>query len=250
MTSPLSLLVASPSLRATVHVPHLQGCLGVQDYCHRHGHGFGYRAQSGISVIAHARNLLAGHFLAETKHSHMLFVDDDIGFDGNVVGGLLEWHETDVIAVMCPKRRFDWERIKQIVLAHPDIEASALPHLTGDYIGMFALVEDAPMMAIGAAPIPVEAIGTGVMMISRACLERLITAADMTPYYDRAHGDFPIYDFFPTSLAGGKFTGEDIGFCNLVRRHAGTILGCPWPVVTHSGNYDYVGDLKGIARYI
>ena len=203
----------------------------------------------GISVISYARNLLASHFLTRTEHTHLLFVDDDMGFNADEIARMFDWGSAEVVAAMCPKRKLDWRRIKAAVLAHPDVSPEALPNLAGDYQGMFVLPGTSATFAIGPNPVPVESIGTGIMMISRGCLETLVARANLGTVRDPAHADHPVYEFFGNPVLAGGFAGEDLFFCNLVRRHGGTVLGCPWPVVTHSGPYDFIGDLQGIAAF-
>lgn len=247
--SAFSIFVATPSLRAMVNAPYVKSLIALQARCHRLGIGFAFDMVCGISVIDHARNYLASHFLANSTHSHLLFIDDDMGFNADEIAAMFAWPEVEVIAAMCPKRRIDWERIKQVVLAHPDIEASHLANLTGNYGGMFHLPEAAAQMSVGPKPMPVDAIGTGIMLISRACLLRLIEVAPLHPVNAKSEG-FPLYPFFRCEMVDGVLTGEDVAFCNLVRKHGGRILGAPWPVITHSGPYDFIGDLCGIAHYV
>lgn len=86
------------------------------------------------------------------------------------------------------------------------------------------------------------------MLISRACLVHRIDAAALPTASDDGT-DSPIHSFFRSTAVRGRLQGEDDHFCDPVNRHGGTVWGCPWLTVAHSGTHRFVGDLKGIARY-
>jgi hypothetical protein len=133
--------------------------------------------------------------------------------------------------------------MKQIVLSNPDIEPEQLPHLATAYDKMFVLPGDASEITVTDKPVPVMAIGTGLMLISRQCLLRLVELANLpTVVQDPVIGG--------TTYETQIHMGEDFYFCNLVRRHGGEVLGCPWLTVTHTGQYSFVGDVKGLAQYL
>jgi hypothetical protein len=222
---------------------YVQSIADLQAKCHSRGYGFDIRIVTGVSVIDHARNILVNRFLEETDCTHLFFVDDDMGFNVDGVIDMFDWaHEADVIGVIAPKRSLNWSRIKSIVLAHPDIDPAHLANLGGDYEGMFAMPDNAQAFTVGPKPVRVDALGTGLMLISRACFIKLRHAAD--PIQADAVGEKG-YPYFRSEPG----LGEDVAFCRLVRSHGGTILGMTHIPVTHSGAYDFVGDLPGIARY-
>jgi hypothetical protein len=47
----------------------------------------------------------------------------------------------DVVAVVCPRRQIDWERVERAVLAHPDIDTAKLATVSGDRTGTFVLLD-------------------------------------------------------------------------------------------------------------
>ncbi|MCF3643307.1 hypothetical protein LXM94_25470 [Rhizobium sp. TRM95111] len=245
--TPFSLAIATPMLRGNATANYVRSVFGLQRYCAQAGIPVDLLVLVGVSIIDHARNILASRFLYETQCSHLLFVDDDIGFNVDELVDLLAFRDRDVVGAMCPKRSMDWARIKEIVLRNPDIDPKHLPHLAGDYTGMFHLSGGSPNMTIGPKLIEVDAIGTGLMMISRDCLRRLIERVPLPPLAPMA-GDtleVPRHVFFNAT----NNQGEDIAFCQSVRHHGGRVFGLSTVTVTHTGLYDFIGDLKGIARY-
>lgn len=244
--SPLSILVATPSLRSTVHLSHMTSVVALQTLCYQRGDKFAQCTVVGNSMISKARSKLASFFLANDQYTHMLFVDDDISFHADDVGMMLDIaNEADIVAAMCPKRNFNWARVKQIILNNPDIDAAHIPHIAGDYENMFVLPPGAPFL-VGNRPQEVHAIGTGLMLISRDCLLRLQAFEDLQCFTNPDNKEYPIINFFTDQ----PNIGEDVDFCARVTAAGGRILGCSWPVVTHSGNFDFIGDLRAIARYV
>ena len=181
----------------------------------------------------------------------MLFIDDDMGFDVEELVKMFEWRDSaDVIAAMYPKKKFDWARVKRIVLANPDIDAAHLPNLAGDYESMWVLADNGTTLTIAEKPIPVATIGTGLMLISRRCLLHLIDIANLAVSEREA------------LIAGGGFgsfsgrrswtaeqwvkTTISATWCAATAQ----VLGCPWMTISHTGKHSFVGDLKGVARYM
>jgi hypothetical protein len=244
-----SLLVATPSHRATYCNAYLHGVVGLQKHCLTNGIGFDIVTTVDVSLIDAARNLLASLFLWRSTATHMLFIDDDMGFNVEELVKMFEWRDKDVVAVICPKKQLSWQRVKQIVLSNPDIEPAHLPSLAGSYDQMVVLPGDAPEMTVGDKPMPVAAIGTGLMLISRQCLLRLIEQANLPIAGQDPVTGRNVYEFFKTQIVNDSYLGEDFHFSNLVRRHGGEVLGCPWITVSHTGQYSFVGDLKGLAMY-
>jgi hypothetical protein len=225
---------------------YTRSVVGLQEFCLTNGIGFQMMATEGFTNIDRVRNVLAAAFLWDTSATHMLFIDDDMGFNVQELVKMFLWRDKDVVAAMYPKRIFNWERMKQIVLANPDIESAQLPGLAAEYT--FTLPPEASEMSVGNKPVPVARIGTGLMLISRQCLLRLIDQANL-PTFTHPLSPGKVYEFFKTLTVDDNQLGEDCYFCDLVRRHGGEVLGCPWLSVTHTGPYSFVGDLKGLARY-
>ena len=176
----------------------------------------------------------------------MLFIDDDMGFNVADIVRMFDWHSHDVVAAMYPCKEIDWTRVKQAVLAHPEIDPALLPQIAGQYGGMQTFLRAGDTLA-GAmdAPMPVGETGTGIMLIARACLRHLVQQ-DIPCAAPNGAADFPIHEFFSQKVIDGRLVGEDFYFCNLVRKHGGTVYGCAWPDVVHTGTYDFVGSIRSI----
>ncbi|WP_296654493.1 hypothetical protein [Paraburkholderia sp.] len=241
-----SICIATPSLRSMMSSSYVRSISELQAKCYSRGFGFDIKIVNGVSPIDHTRNLLVSIFLNQTNCSHLLFVDDDMGFSVDELIAMFEQvNDADVVGVICPKRKIDWHRIKKIVLANPDINPAHLANLGGSYEGMFSVPNNAATVSVGRQLIPVDAVGTGLMLVSRSCFERLRRVAKLTSYYMNEYDGLRCESYFQSRPG----LGEDFAFCNLVLRHGGTVRGATNVTVTHAGLHDYIGDLPGIAKY-
>jgi hypothetical protein len=246
MSSAFSLAIATPSHRGLFSTAYVRSIWGLQSACIARAIPIELLTLPNQSLVDRARNVLTSFFLHKTSLSHMLFVDDDMGFDVADLMRMLDWHQYDVIAAMYPRKEIDWAQIKHTVLNHPEIDPSTLPQIAGQYGGMQTFLHegDTPAAAL-EAPMPVAETGTGIMLISRACLERLANSGVPRAMPDGA-ADFPVHEFFSQRVVNGRMLGEDFYFCNLVRQHGGTVYGCAWPGVVHSGQCDFIGNLAAL----
>lgn len=246
MSSTFSLAVATPSHRGLFTTSYVRSLWGLQRSCLARGISVELLTLPNQSLVDRARNTLASFFLRKTDCTHMLFVDDDMGFNVADIMRMLDWHNYDVVAAMYPRKEIDWGRIKDAVLAHPEIDPALLPQIAGQYGGMQTFLNegDTPSAAL-AAPMPIREAGTGIMLIARACLDRLVQE-DIPCAAPNGVTDFPVYEFFSQKVIDGRLVGEDFYFCNLVRKYGCAVYGCAWPNVVHTGQYDFVGNLQSL----
>jgi hypothetical protein len=246
MANPFSLAIATPSHRGLFSTAYVRSLWGLQKSCIERGTSVELLLLPNQSMVDRARNVLANYFLHKTDFSHLLFLDDDMGFDPAEVARMFAWPDYDVVAAIYPRKEIDWERIKQVVMAHPEIDPSLLPQVAGQYGGMTTFLREGDTLTAALdAPMPVHEVGTGIMMISRACLARLAASGIPCAQPD-GQGDFPLHEFFRQKVIDGRLVGEDFYFCNLVREHGGTVYGCAWPHVVHSGTYEFIGDMRTV----
>src|ERR1700760_482086 len=65
------------------------------------------RILSGESLVTRARNEAVAHFLAQKQHTHLFWIDADIGFTPDQALRLL-LADRDVVAGVYPLKRIDW----------------------------------------------------------------------------------------------------------------------------------------------
>ena len=165
-----------------------------------------YHAEYGDGIGA-ARDRCAGRFL-RSDCTHLLFVDNDIGFTARDVRRIIA-HELDVVGGCYPLKQDG----KPTLVLSP-VEGSEIDQATG-------LQE-------------CIAIGTGFLCIKREVFERFRMGTPHLAYL--AEGDFQEHHYFNAHVSNGRLWGEDIAFCHGWRAMGGKIY-ADWGIqLTHSGN--------------
>ena len=248
MPLPKSLVIAAPSLRENFTGYFVKSVFDLQKLCIPAGITVNLSIAGRISLVCHARNLLASKFLYETSASHMLFVDDDIGFDAHHIYQMLEWSHLPVVGALYPGKKIDWDHVRDIALSNPDISGRELERAAALYRQQFSTAgyNVDPSVIGGERPFEVSFVATGLMLISREILVKLI-AHGLAPLKEsnvEEARDLQIHHFFQTTYSGDRSTvGEDVSFCRAVRSIGEPVHACGWPHVVHTGLHDHFGSL-------
>src|ERR1700761_8933584 len=97
----------------------------------RHGVDSMYAFTSGESLVPNARNVLTHQFL-ESKATHLMWIDSDIGFNAmDIVSMLIA--DRHIVCGIYPKKEVDWARVSQAV------KAGVPPEELSSYAGSFAI---------------------------------------------------------------------------------------------------------------
>jgi hypothetical protein len=195
------------------------------------------------SLITRARNELTRIFL-EHNLEYLMFIDSDIGFNGEAVLSLIK-ADKDIACGIYPKKEVDWVAV----------ERAAKEGKTNlqDYSGSFALNFDATigqeLNADATGCVEVRHGATGFMLIKRHVFEQL---SDKVPTYRPStikdvNGNYlkpETKEFFATSIdESGCLLSEDYHFCEIWRKHGGKIHANPSIKLQHVGTYIYSGDI-------
>jgi glycosyltransferase involved in cell wall biosynthesis len=193
------------------------------------------------SLITRARNELARVFL-DSNHDYLMFIDADIGFDGEAIAQLMA-ADKDVACGIYPKKEVNWDSVKRAALAgKTDLD---------DHGGAFVfnmIAGDAETDERGF--FEVRHGGTGFMLIKRGVFDHLkphvpTYRTNSFQHPETGEYDKPLtHEFFATSIdATGALLSEDYHFCELVRQHGGEIWANPFIKLEHVGTYVFHGDI-------
>jgi hypothetical protein len=180
-----------------------------------HGIHYEFYVLEKCSVLHHARNRLVSKFLL-SDCTHMLFIDSDMGWPDYAPLEFLA-HDKDVLAAVgCTKEeppnfcvKFDKDTLRYD-------EATGL--------------------------IRVKSVGTGFMMISRRCLERMAKAYEAKAYHDVQDPGEMIPQVFWFDVIDNEMVGEDFTFCARWRQMGGEIWIDPTVTMSHVGSKAYIGN--------
>ena len=236
-----SLMIATPMYGGMCTGHYVQGLLMTMQKMREVGVNVAWCQIMNESLITRARNELARVFL-ESDHDYLMFIDADIGFDGEAILQLMA-ADKDVACGIYPKKEVNWDSVKRAALAgKQDLE---------DHGGAFVF----NMIGSGNAEtdehgfFEVRHGGTGFMLIKRGVFEFL---APYVPTYrtnsfvnsDGTYQKPLTHEFFATSIdASGALLSEDYHFCELVRQHGGSIWANPFIKLDHVGTYVFHGDI-------
>jgi hypothetical protein len=196
----------------------------------RHRIDLMYTFTASESLVPNARNVLAHQFL-ESKATHLMWIDSDIGFNATDIVNMLG-ADRDIVCGIYPKKEVDWAGVAKAV------KSGVPPEELSNHAGSFAvqLIDDS---ARGLATDPdglleVAAGGTGFMLIKRGVFDAL---SDVVPEYvpDR----IPIKEYYATTTdpESGRLITEDYHFCRLARSKGFKIYAAPWVRLGHAGTY-------------
>ena len=185
----------------------------------RHGIGWTVHVLDKSSLVDYARNRLIAEFL-KTDATHLLFIDDDMGWPEHAIPELLA-HDKDVIAAVGITKDEDPEMRRFCVDMHPS---------TTKYDATRGIIA-------------VKQVGTGFMLIKRHVLEKMwahynenpVPAPREKPELGEIHW---VFEFDKGNPDGW---GEDYTFCRRWRELGGEIWIDPSIQLIHAGQYAYTG---------
>jgi hypothetical protein len=231
--------IATPSYVSTFAGTYVRSLYALLATAPRSGIAYSFSDIDYADIVA-ARNYLASNFLYHKPDcTHMLFIDDDMGFSPQLVHGMLALQQ-DVVGVVYPKRKLDLKRLH--ALGHLDFDKA--------YAQACDFVGGADLKKSKGDFVEVDACGTGVMLISRRCLETMV--AKIPQAVDREQVQrLPFRTKFTEFLRvfdkvqlPDRELSEDFSFCWRWRHQCG---GKIYANVTE--RVQHVGELTVDARY-
>lgn len=238
------IMIATPAYGEVFYTPYVSAILRLTRMLQKRDWDFAFNAIS-YSEIAESRNFLLTHWFDKTDASHLLFVDADMGFPPELITDLIDL-DKPVVGAVYPKRTIDMNKVAQNAA-----EAK-------DAAGAIARAQDFVLRPLrGAKPaagrpgfIEVEACGSGVLLITRGCIEEMLkklpalsdvkakTTSPLAKNLDR------LIRAFDVLFVDGLRLSEDFSFCHRWRRQCG---GEVWASIAHE--IAHIGLHQFRARY-
>jgi hypothetical protein len=195
--------------------------------------------------VAESRNCLLTRWLDKTSATHLLFLDADMGFDPQLVLDMVAF-DKPLVGVVAPKRQVDLERYGRLIAeGRPAREALARAH---DFI----LRRSGHRTPERNGFIEVDGCGAGVLLIQRACIERMLEK--MPELSDtRAKKNTPLAKdldrlvraFDPLTVDGARLS-EDFSFCRRWKECGGEVWANIAHEITHVGLHRYRGRYRDV----
>lgn len=237
-----SIMIATPMYGGMCTGHYVQGLLLTMQKMRELGVNVAWCQIMNESLITRARNELARVFL-ESNHDYLMFIDADIGFNGEAIAQLMA-ADKDVACGIYPKKEVNWDSVKRAAQSsQEDLQDHA-----GAFV--FNMVGGADAETDEQGFFEVRHGGTGFMLIKRGVFEFLapfVPTYRVSSFQDPETGAYqkPLtHEFFATSIdASGALLSEDYHFCELVREKGGSIWANPFIKLEHVGTYVFSGDI-------
>jgi GT2 family glycosyltransferase len=208
------------------------------------------------SLITRARNVQLAIFLSESKYTHFLFIDADVGFTAEAILDLLD-ADYPVSACPYPHKDYDFKKVKQAMSKNADISPEDLRKAGINYV-LNLPISNKRQQEISVHKkhfIEVHDTGTGFFLMRRDAVIRMSTAY---PELRHTNANEFYAQFNDTAVAlfdtmidpdTKAYYSEDFAFCYRWRRMGGHIYLSLKHSLSHTGNHTFAGDIiKSITR--
>jgi len=240
----VSILLAAPCYGGMATVAFVNSLLKAQRACAERGVGLEVKLTGGDALITRARSRIATDFL-ETRHTHLLFVDADIGFEPANLFRLLD-ADKPLAGGVYPLKGVMWDKAAEAARRGVrDVQAASL-----GYVVRFLPNPDQTVELVDGFG-PVAYVGTGFMLIAREVLEAMAAAyPDLhCVVTDLAGPSMPTVMFFDGMIdpETREQLSEDYAFCRRWTALGGEIWADFQSRLTHVGYAAYAGGLMDAA---
>ncbi len=242
-----ALYIATPCYACMMEIQFVQSLLCLQIQCMARGVECYVDLVGNESLVQRARNILVARFLANSKFTHLLFIDADIAFDPETVFRCLDF-DKDCVTAIYPKKAYLWE-VVEAKLATKSPEP-----LTQQGLDFNINIIKNAQMTNGFAPVLDAA--TGFMLISRTLLQKMYDAYRPTLYCvndimsggpQRVEDYVAVFDCM-IDPETKRYLSEDYAFSRRIQHIGGKVWADVASPLCHIGNYIYNGDIRTRAR--
>lgn len=172
------------------------------------GFKFGYFDYADVVI---ARNYLASDFYYNSPDcTHLLFIDDDMGYDPALIADMLRLNE-DVVGTLYPKRHVDLKKLH----AAKDMPFEKALAQSLEFIGTIRNPQQRKNDFVS-----VSQCGTGIMLISRRCIDKMVATlpgiVDTSNFKKLPFGEKLTKMIMPFNkvVVKGSELSEDFSFCH------------------------------------
>ncbi len=234
------IMLATPMYGGMCTGHYVQGLLNTVSFMRDKGVHIFWSQLMNESLIPRARNELARLALAH-DFDYLMFVDADISFGGDAIWRLMQT-DKDLVCGIYPKKEIAWDRIEEAAKAGKTDLKQYSGAFVCNTVSELTLTDEQGLIEIRHG-------GTGFMLIKRSVLEAL---KEHTPTYrigsykdDQGEYVHPLtHEFFATSIdETGALLSEDYHFCDLWRKHGGSVFADPFIKLDHVGTNVFSGDI-------
>ena len=234
------------------------------DLCKKLGIGVKIEFCNGDSLVSRARNNLIARAMANPLTTHMLFIDNDIGWNPFEVIKLLVSNKS-LIGGLYPKKAYMWNRLvdktnntnvveswvnkknSNPIVSNIDDER-IIQHKLLDYNFNFLTDDNGrAKMEIENNIGKVRHVATGFMMIQKNTIQQMMISYPHTKYVDdvgflKPEEQSQAYALFDCEVREGRYLSEDWLFCDRWIQIGGAVHADISIILTHTGPVVFAGN--------
>lgn len=249
--------VATPCYGGQLMEPYFRSTVKLMTFFNQHQIPLAFGTIANESLVTRARNVLLAYFL-NSDYTHLLFIDADIEFQ---VEDVLKLYaaDKDVVVGAYPKKGVAWQRIKDNIVAKPDVQLTdkEIAAHGSDYAVNFKFVnKEQKSIAVENGLVKLHDAGTGFMMIKREAILKLLKAYPELKYNNDVNinnnqiNDH-FYALFDTMIdpIDRRYLSEDYTFCRRWQEIGGDIWLDPSISLNHYGHFCFQGNPNAIINW-
>lgn len=242
----VNLFVATPTTDGNVTTEYLQAVSGLIFASQNPGAGFNVSCirTTMFSEVSKARNMLAAKFMEDSRFTHLLFVDADMGFNPSLVARMLATGRP-FVGALSPYKYIDPTTQHRMSRRFDDPELAE--RLSADFVAAEQIVDEGgggstPRIRVHDGFVRIHKIGAGILLVARAVFEaaRANYPSLWSPPNSRVYAGVEVaggvHQCFSTlQLPDGDVLSEDFSFCERWTAHGGEIWACVDEEIAHVG---------------
>lgn len=243
MGSPPKILLATPVAGGVVTHDYMHGVSSFLARCRELGWSVAVVTQPD-GLVTRSRNSFASIVVRDPSFTHLLMLDADVVVPTEGLVRLVESGH-DVAGCSVALRNVNWDRAKELAAGRAHVPVEQLRLLATQYAVWF---EGTTAIEIDGF-VPVRAIGSAVMLISRDALVR-VSESDAVRYAsegivaaDQREDGWTFFD--PLVDEDGIYLSEDYAFCHRWRSLGGQVFADIVTTTRHVGPVAITGDIAG-----
>jgi len=243
----LGVMIATPCYGGQLTEAYLHGILNTISVANKHKFQVHLNTMGNESLITRARNTLVTQFLDLDKKepdrfTHLMFIDSDIGFNGEAVWKLLNSGH-DVACGIYPRKSVDWDSVKSFA------EKGQLDNLEQKALGYNLNLSNPLNIRVENGFAEVLDAATGFMCIKKEVFYKMKEAYPNLKYTsdqiinNQRFSSDNCYAFFDCIIdeKSNRYLSEDYAFCRLWQKIGGKIYADVQSPLTHYGTYAFKG---------
>lgn len=234
-SSPYSLYVATPTLGGLKY-NYFHSALRLINECTARGINASFGVAGDCSLVHISRNILMRWFL-DGNWTHILMIDDDIGWDTKDVFKMMESGH-DFIVGAVPMRRVNKDLAAYRLKNGGNLDVDK--HLS--VFNVATVGDSIKVDSDGTASI--DYAGTAFMMVTRKAIEKII-ANGVEEYQDNGKKTLDLFGMY-IDPEKRDYVGEDVAFCRRARKAGIDIRVLLDATLTHYGPTEFKGNFKDV----